>query len=276
MLTKTNLKSDIFNFRIRILGLNFDIVTDSYLFEKFIKDGFACSPITRESNNLLSGGPQYIFNHAEDMRKIYSSHLRLIRKIIADINKKYWIFHGSAFELNGEATILMGDGSSGKSMFLFTAGLLGAKIIGDEYALVDKKSHNVSPFRYFLKLKNYPYGLVRKSTNQGIRFEQYNFSGDDRFILLNKGHLNQIGIGVAKEEKPLKCILFLENKNFDSTLHLCKHCFNIGAEPKEAIGNLNKFISKKKVGFVSFKRSYFNDYDKVLLCVKNRIFNRGG
>jgi len=244
------------NFNARVLGKDIKVVTNSLLLKKLIEHGFNCFPegkTKRKEINMIS----LMLEDVQDIRKVTGSILKFINFILEDMRERCWIFHGSAFSRDGMATIMLGDSGTGKSSLCLAAGLSGASIISDEPILINKKDYSAVPFRYLIKLDRFhdifsKWDFFKRFDFNRNRFIRKGSIETLDFNLFTKEELDKLKIKVEHKETILSKIVFLEDKKYDTAIHLYKHCINRGQsiDFQNCIRDLNKLSQEKKVIFL--------------------------
>jgi len=268
------------NFNARVLGKDIKVVTNSLLLKKLIEHGFSCFPAEKtkkKEKNIIT----LILEDTQDIRKITAAVLKFIAFVLKDIHERCWIFHGSAFSQDGRATIMLGDSGAGKSSLCFAAGLSGANIISDEPILINKKNYSAVPFRYLIKLDRF-----HKIFSKWDFFKRFDFN-HSRFIrkgnietldfnLFTIEELDKLKIKVERKKTVLNKIIFLEDKKYDTAIHLYKHCMNRdkGMKFRNCIRGLNKLRRETKVIFLPDVAKKLKNEEKIK-TILNRLKGEG-
>ena len=248
---------------------------DKHLFlKKVIKEAFAPVLIKNNLRNL------FILKIPRDTQETLSFIADLTWKLLIGLKDKYWIFHASALSYNGQATIALGEANSGKSSFCFIAGLLGAKIISDEPVLIDKKSHLVFPFRYLIKIDYFCKNFPKWAFSPEFDFNQSRFTkklkhGDIDFNLFTPKDLNILNIQTENRTRILKNIVFLEEKRYDSVMHLSRHCLNEKQDLLSCLGELSSLVQGKKIRFLPNLFHFLNDRETAKKLLNEICINPG-
>ncbi len=266
---------------VRILNIKIRVLTNSLLLKNFIEQGFHCSRISQGHGASRGGsilkGPKaktlsVMLKDVTDIREIRTALSKLIALVLKGVDKRYWIFHAAAFSWDSHATVVFGDGGTGKSSLCFAAGLSGARILGDEPVLIDKKSHQVVPFRYLLKLVEFHRAFPRWRAIRDFDFDRSRFVGKQGpasqrmdFNFFTRKEMRELNIRVACKSVPLKRIVFLEKKKYDAVIHLYKHCLNQEKRFnfQEYVPGLNGFIRGKSVVFLQGMAGKLRDEEKM-------------
>ena len=237
---------------LNILNKDITVATNSRLLKKFIEGGFTYSHSNKKSRK--SSRVNYFLKKPEDVCEVLASTLNFAKFILKDIQERYLLFHASAFSQNNQATIILGDGGSGKSSLCFAGGLEGAKIISDEPVLINKSEYSVIPFRYLIKIDHFYdiFSTWKFSSNFDIRqnrfIEKLTLENLD-FSLFVKRDLKNLGIAIEDKKMPLKNIIFLEKKKCDPVIHLFKHHLNKSGKINADLNYLNNLIKGKEIKF---------------------------
>lgn len=261
---------------MRVLGKDIRVTTNSLLLKKLIEDGFDCLPENKTKNKEINT-ILLILEDTRDIRKVTASILKFIAFILKDARERYWIFHGSAFSQGGLSTIMLGDSGAGKSSLCLAAGLSGANIISDEPVLINKKSYSVTPFRYLIKLDRFHNIFSKWSFFKSFDFNYSRFirKGSIETLDLNlftKKELDKLKIKVERKETLLDKIVFLEDKKYDTAIHLYKHCMNRdhGKDFRGCIRSLKKLIRGRKVIFLPNVAKKLKNEEKIK-TILNRL-----
>ena len=244
------------NFNARVLGKDIKVVTNSLLLKKLIEHGFNCFPKERtkkKRKDMIS----LMIEDTQDIRKVTASILKFIDFVLKDMRERYWIFHGSAFSQDGLATIMLGDSGTGKSSLCFAAGLSGANIISDEPVLINKKTYSAIPFRCLIKLDRFhdifsKWNFIKRFDFNRSRFIRKGSIETLDLNLFTRKELDRLKIKIERKGTFLSKIVFLEDKKYDTAIHLYKHCMNKGQgmDFQKCIRDLNKLSQEKRVIFL--------------------------
>lgn len=238
------------SYHFKILDKNIKLITNSIFLKDFIKEGLFC--FSPDNKNKPASTISSILRNPEDINETFSSFLDFVINFLKKTHHKYWILHASAFTFNGQATIVLGNAGSGKSSFLFSAGLWGAKILSDEPVLIEKRTSLVSPFRYLLKMEGFHKNFKNWNFASKWNFNKNRITRGSRFdfTLFRKADLKKLNINLENKKVMLKNIVFLEEKKFDSVIHLSKHCLNVKDNLIGLFKSLNNLIGGKDIKFI--------------------------
>lgn len=250
---------------LRILDRNFAIFTNSPILFDIIEREYSNSIKTKNIN--FSSAIPCILKHPYDVKEVLFIIWKFINKALGDLQERYWIFHASAFCKGGKTTVLLGNSGSGKSSIVFAMALLYRyKILGDDRILVNKKSFEVLPFHNGLKLNKV---VLQKFTKWFLNSKaNLGFHGYANERLLYRKDLNNLNIQFAEQKKYLENIIFLEEKQNASLIHLYNHCFNKMTSIDGCLRSLNKFIYKKNIKFIPPLTGYLKSRRKICEYLK--------
>lgn len=245
-----NKENQKFTSNLKILNQNITLITNSLLLKRFIEMGYACSLLRNRPKNST-----VLVKIPRNIQEVISSILDLNGYIMRPLINKYWIFHAAAFSKNNKATIVLGDAGSGKSSFSLAAGLLGAKIISDEPVLIEKKSHNVAPYRYLLKVDRFcrnfsKWKFFSHFDHNSNRYIWKDHRARHDLNIFTTDNLEELAIKFKDKNVRLHNIIILEKKRFNPLMHTSRHLLNREENLFNCFGSLNKLLKNKKVIFM--------------------------
>jgi HprK-related kinase A len=81
--------------------------------------------------------------------------------------RRYMLLHASSVEKDGKVLIMTGESGSGKSTLSALLGECGWRFMGDEFALIDPRTHLAHAFPRPVSLKNEAIAVMRDTTGEG-------------------------------------------------------------------------------------------------------------